>query len=73
MSIAITIGETEANSTCVSLMSEFQNCLLPSSMSKTDENVNRVNELGFETEEYIFLNLLMSGNSVWVSPKHFDR
>ena len=37
--IAITIGETETNGTCVSLMSEYQNCLLCSSMSKTDENV----------------------------------
>lgn len=54
-------------------MSEYQNCLLCSSISKTDENVDWVKELVFETEEYIFLNLLMSGNSVWVSPEHFER
>jgi hypothetical protein len=40
---------------------------------QNDENVDRVKELGFETKAYIFLNLLMSGNSVWVSPEHFER
>jgi hypothetical protein len=42
-------------------------------MSKSDENIDRVKELGFETEEYIFLNLLMSGNSLWVGLEHFER
>ena len=40
---------------------------------QTDENVDRVKEFGFETEEYVFLNLLMSANSLWVSPEHFER
>jgi hypothetical protein len=42
-------------------------------MSKIDKNVDRMKELGFETEEYIFVNLLMSGNSVLVSSEHFER